>query len=68
MSGKLCLFAEGDIGAPILYIGASMPPAPLLLTDQWFHISYRLTEQKKLKKEADQTVWYTLPVFKPIVY
>ncbi len=27
------------------YNGAPMPPAPLLLADRWFHISYWLTEQ-----------------------
>jgi hypothetical protein len=29
------------------YIGVAMPPAPLLLADRWFQISYWQAEQKK---------------------
>jgi hypothetical protein len=50
------------------YIGVPMSPAPLLLADRWFYILYVLSEQKKLKKEADQTVRYASPIFKPIAY
>jgi hypothetical protein len=46
--GALCLvgIAYWRRGTSVRqYIGAPMPPAPLLLADRWFHFSYWLTEQ-----------------------
>jgi hypothetical protein len=62
--GQHCLLAEEDIGAPI-YWRTDVPP-PVLLADRLVSHLLLADRTKEVKKEADQTVWCTSHIFKPI--
>jgi len=67
VSGQHCLLAQRDIGAPI-YWSTDAPCAIAIGGQMVSHLllAGRIKEVKK--KEADQTVWCTSPIFKQIAY